>query len=66
MRLSVLDQSLVSDGHMPAQAIRDSVTLARACEGLGYRRFWVSEHHGNAAMAGSAPEGLLGALAMAT
>lgn len=66
MRLSVLDQSLVSAGQAPAQAIRDSVTLARACEGFGYRRFWISEHHGNVAMAGSAPEVLLGALAMAT
>lgn len=66
MQLSVLDQSLVSAGHAPAQAIRDSVSLARACEDFGYRRFWVSEHHGNDAMAGSAPEVLLGALAMAT
>ncbi len=66
IRLSVLDQSLVSAGHVPAQAIRGSVSLARACEGFGYSRFWVSEHHGNAAMAGSAPEVLLGALAMAT
>ncbi|MDH4415162.1 MAG: LLM class flavin-dependent oxidoreductase [Rhizobium sp.] len=66
MRLSVLDQSLVCAGQMSAQAIRDSVALARACEGFGYRRYWVSEHHGNSAMAGSAPEVLLGALAIAT
>ncbi|BDA82730.1 hypothetical protein Sa4125_02720 [Aureimonas sp. SA4125] len=66
MRLSVLDQSLVSAGRSAAQAIRDTVALARECEDFGYRRFWVSEHHGNVAIAGSAPEVLLGALAMAT
>jgi len=40
--------------------------MARWCERLGYRRFWVSEHHAFPAVAGSAPEVLLAALGAAT
>lgn len=66
MRLSVLDQSIVAAGRTAGDAIRETVTLAKACDGFGYHRFWVSEHHGYPGLAGSAPEVLLGALAMAT
>jgi luciferase family oxidoreductase group 1 len=66
MRLSVLDQSGTVAGRSPDSAIRESVALARACETLGYYRYWVSEHHNNDAIAGSAPEVLLGALAAVT
>lgn len=66
MRISVLDQSGIVRGRPPAASIRDTVALARRCETLGYHRFWVSEHHNHPAIAGSAPEVLLGALAMAT
>ena len=44
--LSVLDLSSVSaDGGTPAQAVRDTLTVARRAEELGYRRFWMAEHH---------------------
>jgi luciferase family oxidoreductase group 1 len=66
MRLSVLDQSTTTAGRSPDTAIRESLKLARACEALGYHRYWVSEHHNNSAIAGSAPEVLLGALAAVT
>ena len=66
MRLSVLDQSTITTGRSPDTAIRESLKLARACERLGYYRYWVSEHHNNNAIAGSAPEVLLGALAAVT
>lgn len=66
MRLSVLDQSTTTAGRSPDAAIRETLKLARACEKLGYHRYWVSEHHNNAAIAGSAPEVLLGALAAVT
>src|SRR5258706_2787763 len=66
MRLSVLDQSGTVAGRSPDASIRESLTLARACEKLGYDRYWVSEHHNNDAIAGSAPEVLLGALAAVT
>jgi luciferase family oxidoreductase group 1 len=66
MRLSVLDQSGTVAGRSPDASIRESLALARACEKLGYYRYWVSEHHNNDAIAGSAPEVLLGALAAIT
>lgn len=66
MRLSVLDQSTIVAGRSPGTSIRESLTLARACETFGYHRYWVSEHHNNDAIAGSAPEVLLGALAAVT
>ncbi len=64
--LSVLDQTPVPEGCTPAQALANSIDLARHAEGLGYRRFWLAEHHASAALAGSAPEILIGAVANAT
>jgi luciferase family oxidoreductase group 1 len=66
MKFSVLDHSGVTEGQSPAQAIQDSLRLARHCDGLGYLRYWVSEHHNTDAVAGSAPEVLLGAIAAST
>ena len=64
--LSVLDLSPVRSGGTPAEAIRESVAFAREAERLGYRRFWVAEHHGSESFAGSAPEILIAALSQAT
>jgi luciferase family oxidoreductase group 1 len=66
VRLSILDQSPIVTGRTPASAIRETVDLARLCDSLGYARYWVSEHHNTPSIAGSAPEVLLGALAMVT
>ena len=66
MRLSILDQSMIVSGRTPAESIRETVELARLCDTLGYHRYWVSEHHNSDSIAGSAPEVLLGALAMVT
>jgi luciferase family oxidoreductase group 1 len=66
MRLSVLDQSTIVTGRTPADSIRQTVELAKLCDQLGYHRFWVSEHHSTDSVAGSAPEILLGALAVST
>ncbi len=66
MRLSVLDQSIATAGRSPALAIRNTLALARTCEALGYDRFWVSEHHNNAAIVGTAPEVLMAAIAATT
>jgi luciferase family oxidoreductase group 1 len=66
MILSVLDQSFIVSGRSPQEAIRETVALAKLCEALGYHRFWVSEHHNSESVAGSAPEVLLGALAVST
>ncbi|MDX2648371.1 LLM class flavin-dependent oxidoreductase, partial [Streptomyces sp. PA03-1a] len=63
---SILDRSPVREGAEPAQALRDTVWLARHAEELGYRRFWVSEHHGVPGVAGSSPVVLAAAVAAAT
>ncbi len=57
---------MIVTGRSPAASIRETVELARLCDRLGYHRYWVSEHHSTDSVAGSAPEVLLGALAVAT
>lgn len=65
-RLSILDRSLVRQGHDPAAALRDTVRFARQAEELGYHRFWVAEHHSVPGVAGAAPTVLAAAVAAAT
>ncbi|MFC7814927.1 MULTISPECIES: LLM class flavin-dependent oxidoreductase [unclassified Streptomyces] len=65
-RFSVLDRSRIREGHTAAEALRDTVALAREAERLGYHRFWVAEHHGVPGVAGSAPTVLAAAVAGAT
>jgi luciferase family oxidoreductase group 1 len=65
-RLSVLDQSPVRSGAAPADAIRETLALARRCDELGYTRYWLAEHHSTPALAGSAPEVLIGQVAAMT
>jgi luciferase family oxidoreductase group 1 len=59
LRLSVLDQSPVASGSTPSQALRNSVALAQHVEALGFRRFWMSEHHAMDLLACTAPEIML-------
>ncbi|MEG3627944.1 LLM class flavin-dependent oxidoreductase [Streptomyces poriticola] len=65
-RFSLLDRSRIREGRPPAEALRDTVRLAREAERLGYHRFWVAEHHGVPGVAGSAPTVLAAAVAGAT
>jgi luciferase family oxidoreductase group 1 len=66
LRLSVLDQSPVSEGSSGANALRNTLDLARLADGLGYHRYWVAEHHGGGMVAGPSPEVLIGPIAAAT
>ena len=66
MKWSVLDQSPAKQGHSEDEAIRESLALAQACERLGFHRYWVSEHHNTEALAGTAPEILVAAIAATT
>ena len=66
MRLSVLDQSPISDGSSGADALRNSVDLALFAEELGYSRYWVAEHHGTPMLACASPEVLIAAIGSAT
>jgi len=43
--LSVLDLSPITEGGDAGQSLRNSLDLARHVETLGYRRFWMAEHH---------------------
>lgn len=64
--LSILDLSPFGTGQTPADGLRASIRLAQQAETLGYRRFWLGEHHLNPGVAGSAPHVLLAAIAVAT
>jgi luciferase family oxidoreductase group 1 len=66
MRLSVLDQSPISEGSTGAQALRNTIELAQLADRLGFHRYWVAEHHGGPMLAGPSPEALIGPIASAT
>jgi luciferase family oxidoreductase group 1 len=65
-RLSVLDQSPVAEGSSGAQALHNTLDLARLVDRLGYHRYWVAEHHGGPMLAGPSPEALIGPIASVT
>jgi len=64
--LSILDLSPVSAGSTAAQALRNSLDLARLADGLGFTRYWVAEHHNLPAIASSAPDIMIGQIASIT
>jgi luciferase family oxidoreductase group 1 len=66
MRLSVLDQSPIRKDGSAADAVAETIALARACEALGYHRYWLAEHHNTGSFAGSAPEVLIARVAAET
>lgn len=45
MKLSILDQSPISEGKTAQEALQTSIRLAQVGEALGYQRFWIAEHH---------------------
>lgn len=64
--LSVLDLAVVTDGGTTAKALAETTTLAQRAEALGYRRFWVAEHHNMASVASTSPPVLMAHLAART
>lgn len=64
--LSVLDLSFVREGETPREALLDSLALARRAEQLGYKRFWMAEHHNMAGIASAATSVALGFIAGGT
>ena len=58
--LSVLDLVPISSGSTAAQAMRNSIDLARVVDRLGYTRYWFAEHHNMASVASSVPEVMIG------
>src|SRR5215470_4843436 len=57
--LAVLDFVGIEYGESAASALAGAVSVARALEAAGYRRYWVSEHHNMKTLACSAPELLI-------
>jgi luciferase family oxidoreductase group 1 len=66
MKLSVLDQSVITKGQDARMAFEETVKLAQRTEELGFTRFWVAEHHNTNGLAGSAPQVLISHLASMT
>jgi luciferase family oxidoreductase group 1 len=64
--LSVLDQSPIPEGSTAAAALHNTLDLAELADRLGYRRYWVAEHHATPALACAAPEILIAAIAART
>ena len=62
LRLSVLDQSPISEGSTGGDALRNSIDLARHAESLGYHRYWIAEHHATPMLASPSPEVLISAI----
>ena len=65
MLLSVLDQSPIRKDGTAADAVAETIALAKACERL-FHRYWLAEHHNSNSFAGSCPEILIGRVAQET
>src|SRR3954468_3280645 len=65
-KLSVLDLSPVTGDATQAEAVRETLEVARAAERLGYHRFWVAEHHNIRGLGSPNPEILIAALSQIT
>ena len=66
MRISVLDQSPISEGCTGADALRNTLDLARLADQLGFTRYWVAEHHGTPTLASASPEVMIAAIGSIT
>ncbi|MFF1674961.1 LLM class flavin-dependent oxidoreductase [Streptomyces sp. NPDC058256] len=64
--LGVLDLIPISSGSTAADALRNSIDLARRTEQFGYARYWFAEHHLNPGVAGTSPAVVLALTASAT
>jgi luciferase family oxidoreductase group 1 len=64
--LSVLDLVPVSNGQNVAEALEATTRLAQTVDRLGYRRFWLAEHHNSDTFASSATALLIERVASAT
>ncbi len=64
--LSVLDLAPITEGSDAARSFRNSLELAQHAERLGYRRFWLAEHHGMPGIASAATAVLIGHVAGGT
>ncbi|SOC41693.1 MsnO8 family LLM class oxidoreductase [Salinicoccus kekensis] len=66
MEFSILNQSPILKGHTVGESLQNTIELAVLAENLGYKRFFVSEHHNLDTLIGTAPEVLVSHLAAHT
>ncbi|ODS94401.1 MAG: hypothetical protein ABS56_17785, partial [Lautropia sp. SCN 69-89] len=63
---SVLDLAPIRRGDTAADALRNTLDLARHCEDWGYRRYWLAEHHNMTGIASAATSVVIGYVAGGT
>lgn len=63
---SVLDLSPVPEGHTVGEALANTKALAQHVEALGFKRYWLAEHHNMTGIASAATSVLIGHVAGAT
>jgi luciferase family oxidoreductase group 1 len=63
---SVLDLSPICQGHTAADAFKNTLDLAQNVERLGYRRYWLAEHHNMPGIASAATAVVIGHVAAGT
>ena len=63
---SLLDLAPVCEGSTPSQAFANALDLARHAEALGYKRYWLAEHHNMPGIASAATSILIGHIAAGT
>ena len=66
MKISAVDQSPIFSDTNANLALKETTELAKHCDSLGMKRFWVAEHHGSSSFAGCSPEILIPHLASET
>lgn len=59
VQLNILDYAVIDEGKSAQDALQDTVRLAQLADKLGYKRFWMTEHHNVPAFACSSPELLM-------
>ncbi len=64
--LSILDLAPVTEGSTPARTFANTLELAQLGERLGYRRFWLAEHHNMPGIASAATAVLIAHVAAGT
>ena len=64
--LSILDLSPVAEGNTITEALDETRRMAQKAEALGYKRFWLAEHHGMPGIASAATAVVIGHVGAAT
>lgn len=63
---SLLDLAPVPEGKTSADALANTIDLARKAEAAGYHRYWLAEHHNMPGIASAATSVVIGQVAAAT